>query len=129
MPSPVTVVRTLAAQHKAIQPTGGAYGVELLPASGEQFMDVRLMADIKQKVVFRCVEDIVQGDGQLDNTQVGTKVAPGSREHRDQLLANLAGQFFQIRDRQPFYIRGRIDIVQYAIHVICAGTFGNVETV
>ncbi len=129
MPSAVTIVRALAAQHKAIQPTGSAYGVELLPASGEQFVNVSLMADIKQKVVFRCVEDIVQGDGQLNNTEVGTKVAPGSREHRDQLLANLGGQFFQLRDREPFYIRGRIDIVQYAIHAICAGTLGNVGMV
>src|SRR5208283_453524 len=97
MPSPVTVVRALAAQHKAIQPTGSADGVELLPASSEQFMDVSLMADIKEKVVFRRVEDIVQGDGQLDNPEVGTKVPPGSGEHRDQLLANRGGQFFQVR--------------------------------
>ena len=90
-------------------------------------MNVSLMADIKQEVVFRCVEDIVQSDGQLDNPEVGTKVPPGSGEHRDQLLANLDGQFFQIRDREPFYICRRINIVQYVIHAICARTIGSVE--
>src|SRR5208283_4389378 len=63
MPGAVTIVLAFTAQHKAIQPTRRAYGVELLPSSREQFMDVGLVADIEQQMVFGGVEDIVQGDG------------------------------------------------------------------
>jgi len=52
-------------------------------------MNVSLMADIEDEVVFRCVEDVMHGDGQLDHTKIRAKVASGSGEDRDKLVANL----------------------------------------
>src|SRR5262249_35494475 len=59
----VTVMLALAAQREAAQAAGAANSVEPAFASGQQLVDVNLVADIPHKFVFRRAEDVVQRDG------------------------------------------------------------------
>ena len=59
-------------------------------------MDVTLMTDIEDKFVLRCVENPVQRNGQLNDSQVWTEVASGLGEDTDQFLAHLFGQKRQV---------------------------------
>ena len=85
----VTVMFALRAQHEAIQAARGADGREALAASGEQLVYVSLVAHVEQEVIVGRVKNIVHGDGQLDNAQVGTKVPARAGEHRNEFPANL----------------------------------------
>jgi hypothetical protein len=62
--------------------------VELLAASGEQLVDVGLMADIENKMVFGSIEDIVHGDGQFHHAEIWTQMAAVLGENGNQLFAN-----------------------------------------
>ena len=65
-------------------------GVEVGSATGEDLVDVRLVAGVEHDPVVRRVEDPMDGDGQLDHAEVGAEVAarsvtswrPGSRGSR-----------------------------------------------
>lgn len=49
-----------------------ADGVKLVPPTGDQFMGIDLMAHIPDQLVVGGVEDVVEGQGKLDNTQAGS---------------------------------------------------------
>ena len=57
-------------------------------ASGEQFMDVALVCDVKDKAILRRVEGAVESDTQLDDTQIGTNVSAVLRGDLNDALAN-----------------------------------------
>ncbi len=61
--------------------TGNAIGLAQLghglAASGQDLMWIGLVADIPYQPVIRCVEDIMQGNGQFHYAQVGSKVTTG----------------------------------------------------
>ena len=69
-------------------------------------MDVTLMTDIENKFVLRRVENPVERDRQLHNSQVWTEVAPGLGEDTDQFRANLFGQTRQVFFFDPFTSAG-----------------------
>ena len=75
-----TLVRTFFPERKAHRSTGLANFVEHLPAPGQQFVNVNLMADIEDEPVLRGAENFVQRDGQLDHAEVGAEVATGFAE-------------------------------------------------
>jgi hypothetical protein len=45
---------------------------------------IALVADVPDQPVFRRVEDVVQGDGQLDGAEIGRQVAAGLRDRFDE---------------------------------------------
>jgi hypothetical protein len=68
------------------------------PAAGEQLVDVALVGDVEDELVFRGGEDAVQGDGQLDHAEVGADVAAVDGGDLEDLLADLlrrVGQLFR----------------------------------
>jgi hypothetical protein len=77
VPRAIAVVVTLGAQGKAIQSTRLTHGVETSAATGEQLVDVGLVAYIKNKPVRGRVEDVVHGQGQLYDAEVGPQMAAG----------------------------------------------------
>ena len=103
------VMLALSAEHKAVQSTGLTDGVKALLASGEQLVDVTLVADVEDEAVFRGIEDIVHGDGQLDHAQVGADMSAGLGYTEDQPLTNLLGEPLQLDNAEPFYIQRRLD--------------------
>ena len=49
-------------------------GVELIAASGQQFMCICLVSDIPDDPVLRGVKHVVKCNGKLDHSQAGTKM-------------------------------------------------------
>ncbi len=104
MSGAVAVVRALGAEHEAIQAAGRADGVELLAASGEELVDVGLVADVEDEMVLRRVEDVVHGERELDDSEVRAEMASGLREDRNQLLADFFGEDFELGNGELFDI-------------------------
>ena len=68
-------------------------------ATGQQFMHVSLVADVKQKLVSRRAEHIVQRNGKLHDSQVRAEMATVAGENGDQAFANLRSELFQFGRR------------------------------
>jgi hypothetical protein len=77
MAGAVGIVLTLRAQHEAVETTALADGVKARLATGEQFVDVGLVRDVEDKLVFWRGENVVHGEGELDDAEVGAEVAAG----------------------------------------------------
>ena len=84
----------LGAARIAAEPAPLAEGGEELAPPGEQLVDVRLVADVEDKMVLGGVEDVVHGEGEFDHAEVGAEMTSGLREDRDQLLADFFGEDF-----------------------------------
>src|SRR5579864_7204967 len=112
MPGAVAVVRTLCAQHEAIQAARRADGVELFAASGKEFVDVGLVADVEDKMVFWRVKNVVHGKRQFDHPEVRSKVSASLGEDRNQLLTDFFRQGFQLRDSELFDIEWGMDAIE-----------------
>ncbi len=90
------VVLAFGAEHEAVEAAGLADRVEERLAPGEQLVDVALVADVEDEAVARRVEDVVHGDGQLDDAEVRPDVTAGLGDAGDEALANFFGQSFQL---------------------------------
>src|SRR6185369_705960 len=71
----VTVMLTFRSQRKTAQAIGGADGLKAVFPSGQQFVDVALMAHIPDEFVMGSGEDVMEGEGQLDDPEVGSEMA------------------------------------------------------
>jgi hypothetical protein len=80
-----------------------------LAAAGEDLVRVGLVADVPDQAVFRRVEDVVQGDGQLDRAEVGRQVAAGLGDRFDQEGAQLVGQLRQLLAVQAAQVGRAVD--------------------
>jgi hypothetical protein len=85
--------------------------VELFAASGEELVDVRLVADVEDKMIRRRIENVVHGEREFDHAQVRAEVSAGFREDGNQLLANLFGKNFKLGDGERFDIERGMDAV------------------
>ncbi len=63
-------MNALRAEREAIQTIRGADGVKTVLAPGQNLVDIALVADIPDKLVFGRVKYRVQRDGQLDDPEV-----------------------------------------------------------
>ena len=80
--------------------------------SGEKFVGIGLVADIPDQPVAGGVEYIVQGQGQLDNTETGRQVASGFSDGADDGFTEFPGENFQFGQLEPAQVGGRVDDVQ-----------------
>ena len=71
MTGPVAVVLTLRPEGEPIEAIGGPDGPESVFSAGQDFVHVHLVTDIPDKLVFGCLEDPVQGDGEFNDAEVG----------------------------------------------------------
>ena len=83
----------LAEARQAIRLTERA---DAVAPTGEDLMRVGLVADVPDQPVTRRIEDMMQGDGQLDHAKPRAEMAAGDRNRGDQLLAELLGQLGQL---------------------------------
>src|SRR6266540_859310 len=90
------VVRALAAGGVARQPAERPQVLELGLPPGEQLVDVGLMTGVPDDPVGRGVEHAVQGDGELDDTEVRPQVPAGRGDRPDEELPDLAGQLDEL---------------------------------
>ena len=56
---------------------------ELFPASGDNFMDIGLMTYVKNQLILRRIEYLVQGQRQLYHAQVRRQMAASVRNNAD----------------------------------------------
>ena len=113
----VAVVLALSAEHEAVEAAGLADGGEAIGAAGEQLVHVSLVADVEEELVVRGVEDGVQGQGELDDAEVGAEMAAGPGKRLDQKFADLRCQFGHLRRVEALEVGRRVDGLQQCSHV------------
>ena len=75
-------------------------GIETAASTGQQFMDIALMTDVKNQFVLRRVENAVQGNRELHHAQVRPEMTADLRKHVDQFVPNLLCEL-----REPFFLK------------------------
>ena len=83
MTSAVAIVFAFRAQQKSIQPFVLPHGVDAIEPAGKHFVDVALMADVKNKFVLWRAEDAMQRNRQLDHAEIRTEMPARLRKHFD----------------------------------------------
>src|SRR5438874_840658 len=64
-------------------------GAQLLSSARNHLMGIRLMSGVPNDFVARAIEDAMQGDGELDRTEIGRKVSARLRNACNKLFAQL----------------------------------------
>ena len=117
MAGTVAVVLAFGAQHEAVESAGLADGREAIEAAGKNLVDVGLVADVEEDAVSRRIEDSVEGERQLDNAEIGPKMAAGFGKGLDEECANLLCQFGHLRGVEALEVGGRVDRLKQCSHV------------
>ena len=94
-----------------------AQGMHLVAATGENFVRIGLMTHVPHQSVVRGVENVMQGNGQLDGAKVGAEVSAGFSDTFQHKRAQLVCQGAQLRWRQTSQICGGINIFQQRTHL------------
>ena len=110
------IVLAFGAEHEAVEAARLADGVEAVAASGEQLVDVGLMADVENEAVGRRVENGVERDGQLDHAEIRPEMAAGLGQDGDEFVANFLRELGKFIQRDFFDVGGRINRVEKACH-------------
>ena len=71
------------------------------------------MAGVEDDRVVRRVEDPVQGQREFDHSEIGPQMSTGGSDLVDQELANLDGQFGQLRLGKVLQISGSADLFKH----------------
>ena len=98
------VIFTFAALGETGQTAGLAQSADAVAPTGQNFMRVRLMADIPNQPVIGGVEHIMQRHGQFDDAQSSPQMATSLRHSDDRFGSQFIGQLAQIGTRQPTQI-------------------------
>ena len=101
----------------ARQPTRLAQCGEPEPPAGHDLVDVGLVAGVPEDGVARGVEDPVQGEGQLDDAEVGAEVAAGERHRLDDEAPDLAGEDLELVGIQEPEVGRTVDRVEEQVLV------------
>ena len=72
----VAVVLALGAQHEAVEPAGLANGLKAVQATGKNLVDIGLVADVEEQLVFGGIEDRVQSQREFHDAKVGPRWPP-----------------------------------------------------
>jgi hypothetical protein len=75
-------------------------------AAGEQLVHVTLVGDVEDELVARRVEDPVEGEGELDDAEVGSHVTALLRGDGDDFVADFLGELRQRLGRQGLEVGG-----------------------
>jgi hypothetical protein len=86
------------------EPAVLAEQVEPVLPPGHDLVHVRLVPGIEQDAVFRGVEHPVQGQGDLDDAEVGPEVAAGAGHLGDQEVTDLGRQQGQLVRFEPLQV-------------------------
>ena len=77
------IVLAFAALREAGKTAVLAQRRKLLPASGNNFMDIGLMTYVENNLIFRCIKNLMQGQSQLYYAQIRRQMAAGVRNNAD----------------------------------------------
>lgn len=85
---------------------------DCLSSTGEHFVDVALMGDVKEELIGGGVKDAMEGDGEFDDAEIRAEMAAGIREGIDEDLADLFGKLRKVLGRDCFEVVGLCDLAQ-----------------
>ena len=105
----VAVVLAFGTEEETVEAAVLADGLETFAPAGEHFVDVALVADVKEEFVFGGVEGAVEGDGQFDHPEVWAEVAAGFGDRPDEFIANFLGEKREVFFRHGADIGGAVD--------------------
>ena len=91
-----SLLRTLG---EARQAAALAQGADAVAPAGQDLVGVALVPDIPYQDIFRRVEQVVQGDGELDHAEPGPEMAAGVGHRIDGLGAQLLGNRLELGSR------------------------------
>ncbi len=90
------VVFALASLGETRQPAALTQGTDAIASACQDFVRIGLMAHVPDEAVVRRVEDVVDGDRQLDDAQPRPQMAARDRDGVDGFGAQLVGKLFQL---------------------------------
>ena len=96
MACPIGIVLTLAAKKKSVESLVLSDRRKSVESSGQELVDIALVADIENELVFRCVEHPVQCNREFDHTEIRPQMAAGLGKNANQFLADFLGQAGQL---------------------------------
>ena len=82
--------------------------MNVVAAAREHLVRIRLVPDVPHQLIARRVEDVVQRDRELDDTEPCADVAAGARTHIDEPRTDVRGKLPQLVARHRAQIRGRL---------------------
>ena len=85
---------------------------EPVAPAGDHLVDVRLVTDVQENRVPGALEHTVEGERQLDDSQVGSQMAARPRHGRHQFLTDLLGIDLAFSEAEPAEVGGRGDGLQ-----------------
>lgn len=112
MPYTEGVVFAFAHPGETANPLIHTISMKLIAPAGQNFMGIRLMANVPDKFIERCFEHIVNGYGQFDRAKAGTQVTRISGNHLDDISAQFITQGLELLLAQPAKVSRRIDLLQ-----------------
>ena len=77
------VVFALGALGEAGEAPALAHGADAVAPAGQDLVRIGLVADVPDQPVIRGIEDVMQGDGELDHAEAGPEMAAGHRHRID----------------------------------------------
>ena len=121
--SAVTRIKSVAAALHPLGETGEPVQLpqrrHVVPAAGQQLVDVGLMAHVPYDAVFVHVEDAVQRQSQLHDAQIRCQVTPAGGDVVQEFLPDLHGQKLEASRAHVFYVVRQImfwdDIFHYCM--------------
>ena len=84
--------------------------VKIRLAAGQQLMDIRLMAYIKNQAVNIRIKHSLDGDSELNNAQITRQMAAGMADRRDKKFPDLPAKFnpFTVSQADQVLVTGNI---------------------
>ncbi len=86
------IVFAFLAAGEARQASTLAQGVHPIPTPGDDLVGIALVGNVPDQDIARCIEHIVDGGRQLDDSQTGPQVPTGQRHLVQHLLAQFFGE-------------------------------------
>src|SRR5207237_3975369 len=90
-----TVVDAFAALGEPGESSALPERANAIAAAGDDLVRIGLMADVPDQLVARRIEDVMNRDGQFNNTEPGAKMAAAHRHRGDRLLAKFVRNLTQ----------------------------------
>jgi hypothetical protein len=97
---------------EATQAIGLAQGRKAVHTTGQDLVRIALVANIPDHAVALEIEDLVQGDGELDHAEIATEVSAGLLNSVEQEHAHLLAQSCQLFDAEAIEITGRANALE-----------------
>jgi len=98
------------------QAAESAKRLKILAPAGDELVRIGLMADIEDYLVAGRIENVVDGEYELDRAQTGCKMPSTMRCCRYYLVPDLLGQLAKLTYRERFEILGAVYLVEKIFH-------------